>query len=718
MNNNKISRFLCVIFVLCSILTTNINFSITASANESETFTPVQTPELDLIEREPSAETYDSLETQKNHFHENDVIEEYFDFAKESYIISQAEYKAIKSDLSRRCIVEDSIIESSFVNTTTASTNSTSAETYIGGTLQWIDDWGHYHPLRRVMVEIYDRDIVGNTYIGTTYTDNYGNYSFTFDSSDNIFESGGRDIFIRVYAGDSNAMVKDSSGYDYYCESNVYENVTPGSFVSISTNEPISMETATGQAFQISQAILTARDYAWNMMGNMPEDVVVLYPYEDECGYSDEDKIIVIADNADKDEEESETILQPYASWDVIMHEYGHHIQNQVGNSEILYNKHLADTNQTEYYDNKNLGIKLAWAEAWPTVFGLLAQNYYSVYLSNIETVCDTAYTSYNGVNYDIETTEICRGDACEESIIAVLWDLYDGTNVEDITNDTISLSHTQFWAVTTGNQIKTFSDFISYFYSLYPDYIDDIGYNLSFYEMATSKPSMPYTPYLSEDTPPTFRWHEHGGSLRFLNNNFILIFYDSLGNEILRTSTLLSNIYELTQDEWSTILNNCGDSFTAAVSAMQTDDPITGEYISQKSDIFRLADIHIHTYTDNYEQISDNEHRAFCSCGLNRVENHTNDLLTCISTTEHRLDCVCGHEGTETEAHYAHSYSSMNNMRHHIYCECGEYIGTGTHTMISHGRYSTCTLCGVRVDMFTDITIKGIGDDGYKKKE
>lgn len=643
-------------------------------------------------------------------FSEDDALERYFDFAKESNIMTQAEYETIKVELSRRCIVKEKIIETTAEsNARIATYAATAEETYlVGGTLQWIDDLGNFHPLRRVMVELYDRDIIGSTYVGTTYTDNYGNYSFTFDHNDNIFENGGADFFVRVYAGDSNALVKNSNCNNYYIESNVYENVSIGSFLEISFG--IDMSTDTGKAFQISQAILTARDYAWNMMGEMPEDVTVIYPIGNRCEYNDSSKKIKITGNAP----ESTSYPNSYASWDVIMHEYGHHIQYHV---EIInypdVDSHSSFLNDADTLGNKDQGIRLAWAESWPTVFGLLAQDYYSVYLSNIDKVCNTHYESYNGLDYNIETTTVTKGEACERSIMAVLWDLYDGANDEDVTNDTISLTHEQYWAVTTGNQSKTFSNFISYFYSVYPEYVDDIGYNLTYYNMATTVPTMVNLSVLAEDTPPCFSWDAQGGSETvFNNNNFTLIFYGVSENEILRTQATTSTTYTLTQDEWTTIINNCGGYFTVAVSAMQMHEPVTGQYISQRSDIFGRYNIHFHSYTDNYEQLSDNEHRAFCSCGLNRVEKHTYNVPTNSSSTEHRLDCACGHEGTKTESHCAHSYSSMNNMRHYIYCECGHYIGTGTHTMVTTGRYATCTLCYVRVDTFSDITIKGTGDN------
>lgn len=456
------------------------------------------------------------------------------------------------------------------------------------------------------------------------------------------------------------------------------------------------MSTDTGKAFQISQAILTARDYAWNMIGEMPDDVAVFYPVSDGCYYNYNEifNFIEITGNARL----TDRVPHSYASWDVIMHEYGHHIQYQMEIIDSPHGDHTFNSNLCDKRNNKDEGIRLAWAEAWPTVFGMMAQDYWSSYLQGIKAINDSTYDAYNFDDpHEIENSIDDFGEGCEASIIAILWDLYDGVNIEVFINDTISLSHEQYWAVTTGgNESKTFSGFISHFYSVYPEYVDDIGVNLTHHKLATTVPVMQNSPILAEDVPPHFTWNAQGGSSNFPNNSFSLIFYDGSGNEVLRTNATTSTTYTLTQDEWTTIINNCGGYFTVAVSAMQMHEPKTGQYISQRSNTFRREDIHFHTYAHHYEQLSGFEHNAFCSCGLNRIESHDYSTLTNISDTEHRFDCACGQQGTVIEAHYAHSYSSLSSFSHRIFCACGKDMGIGTHNMMGIGFSSAvCVDCG-----------------------
>ncbi len=513
-------------------------------------------------------------------FSEDDARQRYFDYAKANNLMTQDEYETIKAELDRVGVLENEIIESPVVNSGQITTMAaSSAETYVKGTLQWTDDAGNNHPLRRVMVRIYDKEPIGTTHLGTVYTDNSGKFSYTFTNPDGFwdFENGGYDIFVRIYAGDTNAMVEiGDSGDEYYYESTVSENVSTGS--TVTRDFTFSMSNDLGKAFQISQAVLTARDYAWNMMGEMPEDVVVYYPYSSGCSYNRDSRVIKITGNARNDP----SVPHSYASWDVIMHEYGHHIEYQLNINDSPKGQHTFNANLSDARNNKDEGIRLAWAEAWPTVFGMQAQEYWSSYLQNIPAINDGMYDAYNFWSpYPVENNRDYLGDGCEATIIAVLWDLYDSANE---TNDTLALGHTKYWAVTTGDQSTTFSNFIGYFYEQYPSYIDDIGLNLSYYEMATTKPYISNSSSVSQTVPPTFKWSAQGGSATFPNNSFVLIFYNSLGTEILRTATTTSNTYALTQSEWSSVLYSYGSTYTVAVAATQTASPTTGEYISARS--------------------------------------------------------------------------------------------------------------------------------------
>lgn len=513
-------------------------------------------------------------------FSKDDALQKYFDYARDLDLISQEEYEAVSAEFSRIGIIENSRIEVSSDNNINTFA-STSSETYVYGSLQWRDDAGNLHPLRQVMIEVFDKDVFKDDCIGVTYSNNQGYYSFAFENEDGFFdfENGGNDIYIKIYAGTNNAMVQKSNGENYCYTSGLFENVVSGANIQHDIIAP--MDNDVGRAFQISQAVLTARDYAQAMMGVMPSDVTIKYPYDSGCYYTRSERSITITGNA----RNSSNVPQSYASWDVIMHEYGHHIAYELSitsgqGGEHRFNQNMCDTKQ-----NKSVGIELAWSEAWPTVFAFQAQEYWIDCLQNIDGINDATYDAYNfNFPYPIESNSDRLGDGCEVSIIAVLWDLYDSTND---TNDTIALGHSEYWYVTTNDESKTFSDFIQFFYRVYPSYVDDIGKNLTYYKMATSKPTMTNLSSVTRTNPPTFTWIAQGGSTQFPNNNFVLIFYNTAGKEILRTSAVTTTSYTLSQSEWNTILNNGGLTYSVAVEAKQMFLPKTGEYISERSNNF-----------------------------------------------------------------------------------------------------------------------------------
>ena len=437
------------------------------------------------------------------------------------------------------------------------------------GTLRWVDDDNNDHPLRNIKIQIGDN---------TIYTDDGGDFYLR------KMLVIGSEIDIIAYAVDENENVqvtnKDGKLYSYVLESSYAISST-----TCDLNEyVIDMSTETGQAFQISQAVITARDFAKEMMGKMPSPVKVVYPEDttkyDNCCYTWSTNTIHII-------KQLRIAKSPasYASWDVIMHEYGHHISNEVGIVQNLGRtyKHYINRNQADWYGNKEIGIHLAWQEGWPTAFGIIAQRYYfeQGILTNINTVGDSYYTAYNdNIDYDINTNAERLGEACEDSIIGVLWDLFDD-DVEK--NDTIALGYKGFWDVTTKSGTKTFSDFIQNFYKTYPNLIYDIGANLSYYKMASFDLSVRSDDTL--DSLPTFKWSSGGGSRAYPNNKFTLVVYDANNKEVLRKSNLTTWTYTLSVDEAKKVYYWDRTIYWTVEASNEYSGILTGPYVTHKQE-------------------------------------------------------------------------------------------------------------------------------------
>lgn len=452
----------------------------------------------------------------------------------------------------------------------TFSTTSTSAttppfSTQVTGTLGWIDDNNIWHPLQYNKVVIYDA--LHTSILGTVYTDANGQYSLLFSDSYTIHS-----IFISVYAGGENCIVKTGSGGYYLYTSSTLNNVSIGSTVNIDWD--IDMNSDLGKAFQISQTINVATQYVKQMNGNYLSSVTVKYPHIENssgCFYRRSTKTIYVTGNSAL----RSTLPESYASWDVLMHEYGHHVQHELGITNNPGGSHTFTNNLADTNNSKDIGTRLAWGEAYPSVLGGMIQSYYASNLQNIATVGDTQYTSYNGAFLDYERTTTRNGEACEASIIGVLWDLYDSSSE---THDTISFSHTNYWNMMKKSNATTMSGFCNYFTSAYSTLQKyQLGSLLSYYRMSASNLVCNTT-----ETNPSFSWTANGTSLSLPNNRFDIIIYNSKNTTILRVNGLTNTSYTLTSTQWNSVLNSYGTTYKVAIISYQTSTPTTGGYHSE----------------------------------------------------------------------------------------------------------------------------------------
>lgn len=433
--------------------------------------------------------------------------------------------------------------------------------TKIEGNLQWYDDNYKLHPLRKVKIELFSvlNEKGDLELLESTFSDDSGYFIFQF-----LIENES-EFSIKVYAGDGNIIVKYSDDIIY----NAFQKIVIAPGETITLNYDFDMKYNLGKAFQISQAAITARDFAQEMMaGKCPSDISIYYPSDIKTSYFPNRKAIYLCDNI-----RYKNYPPLYASWDVIMHEYGHHIEFELDIIGADPNEHYINANDADNLKDKYQGVLLAWAESWNTVFGMIAQQYYSEKLNNIETVGDSYYTSNNLINYDINKDNEMLGEACEDSIIGVLWDLYDD-DYETETNDPIALGFKGFWDVTTESHAKTFSEFINHFYKAYPQYIENIALNLSYFKMAADELTIKNDAYLS--------WTGEGGSKLYPNNKFYLSFYDKYKKLVFNTQDLDMNTYVLTSADWNKLYSLDGDYFYWSVASFSDyEGVLTGPYIS-----------------------------------------------------------------------------------------------------------------------------------------
>ncbi len=473
----------------------------------------------------------------------------------------------------------------------------------VSGTLDWEDDWGNSHPLQHTKVKIirkYSSPLLDHIewVLGTTYTDSDGYYSATVEIP------GASNICLKIYPEGKNTVVQTGAGNEYVWSTDITTGVTS----DVSINGTIKMDQDIGKAFQISQAVISASVFAAAVYDGDIDPVTVKYPHginEKGCFYRSSEKTIYIVGDRNNDGLMVDgVVLRSYASWDVIQHEFFHHIQYQAGIIASPGGWHVVDMNMYTHFmshingegndlcngtcanpteeNAKDCAIKLAYAEAVPSVLGCMSQDYLINEIgcldNNIRTVGDAQYTAYNYAIIYYETTASRDGEANESTVCAILWDIFDDT-VEE--GDTISMSYQDFWDALVTNQNKTLSEFVTTLYSISAVYKYSLGSILEYRKVApeffaVSGKSMYGTPY--------FSWIANGSNDEnsYSNNSFTVHFCDPYKNELFSITTSDNN-YRMTESQWNQILSYPSDYFYWCVSATQNDGygNITGPYYS-----------------------------------------------------------------------------------------------------------------------------------------
>ena len=497
-----------------------------------------------------------------------------------------------------------------------ASTTAFFNSVRVFGVLQWKDDWGNLHPLRYTKLRVSCSSTPAyalNPNLGVTYTDANGYFSTDAIVFVNTF------ITLDVYPEGKNTVVKTGAGAAY-----LYSDDIPVFLMSsMDVSMTFDMSTELGRAFQISQAVIAAAEFAETVNGEDMAPVTVSYPhinnrlscYYDADGddYHSGPIINILGEDEYYDNFIGEIALQPYSSWDTIMHEYFHHVQHQYSITDSPGGWHSSSYNMYDHYlmDHstdtelgckkdgittcanppaslaKEYAIKIAYSEAVATVLGGIAQEYLiKLHLidSNIVTVGDANYQSYCVMENDYEGCSRRLGEANEATVAAILWDIYDDDSSE--THDTLSLGYQSFWDALIQNQGKTLFDFINAINSSYPGNRDGVGQILTRYVVAPKQEYMIKNKTLY--SLPTFDWYACGVLTNSYENvTYELSFYNQYKNKIISIEKT-DTIHTLTANEWNTILDASGDVFYWTVSAYHDDgyNCVTGPYTSAYTEV------------------------------------------------------------------------------------------------------------------------------------
>lgn len=524
----------------------------------------------------------------------------------------------------------------------------------LSGSAQWQPNTNSaYLPLQGVKVELYFHF---SNYlpikIDEVYTDDNG--CFKFDDYDNwyyIISSLGITIYngiaqkftVRIYpSGETFRVSKDwaasslvetfdglASGifpndFGYFVSSTVRTWVweSSGSFGTIKI--PYSTDNDAHKSFYISQALLMGQRFATDVCGfDLNNQVIALYPFKnfDRCFCWHNFMAIgtqLTGTQSPKDY---------FDDWETIIHEYGHFLQwnlniNNIGllNEYLIYwPEHESDNNHmapvlNDGKGNKLYGAKLAWTEAWATVYSLITVDYYQYgyyqdnqYLggngASILNCVDDLLEYKNFINslsvYDsAKQQNMCEGQ--EDAIILFMFELYK--------KEFYGLSG--FLNTATIEETYIFSDYAQNLYNAYPTYINEIGVLMGEYQIAPKNFSVKNINDVNYNVSPKVSWTPNGSQdnmldqveFHFLNENGELIYKTS---QVQVNGTYNNTFtYTLPINEWKQALNSLEDkTIFLSVVGYNSDAPITGGYYSNIIEI--NIDFPVFFYSLNHEGTS-----------------------------------------------------------------------------------------------------------------
>jgi uncharacterized protein Smg (DUF494 family) len=399
----------------------------------------------------------------------------------------------------------------------------------VNGTIRFTDRNGGTHPVRFVTVEIWDEEAVpADDLVATTTTDANGDYSVTFDDDDG--DGTGRDIYVVVKAEGNTVHVEDYGADDDVATGDVWEIDSGAPLVDVvdGTTQTIDI-TATNNdanpnnvAFEAYEGINYISRYLADLGEPLPAQLNVRYPRPstDTSNFSPTYVFMRLAGTDVHD-------------WDNFHHEYGHYIQHLYGTANNPGSRHSSCDNLCVTKGSKDRGIRMAWAESWPTFFGTMAHVEMGLDALGIPNLGDTNYTDTkpdpaHNLDYDLETDDGCsRGEGNERGLMRIFWDLYDG--VDDGADTGVSLSAQELWDVITDNQPHTFSAFWNYLTSSHTE-AEKIAFGAicAQYNTAPAITGPADGTVFAGGALPTFQWTGNMGCDTGANANYSLRFYNA----------------------------------------------------------------------------------------------------------------------------------------------------------------------------------------------
>lgn len=431
----------------------------------------------------------------------------------------------------------------------------------IKGTASWTDAAGQIHPVRRAPVEIRESNVGGDALITTVTTTDAGAFSANVNAIDP--EGGNRDIYVRVRAeGPGFKLVRGTAGNPtQFIESSVTPNVAAGTTLTLPfvANNVADNNTV----FSLQNAMVVAGEYLPSVHSQPIGDIEVVFPSTGSF-YSGTRVHLLQLDRWD---------------WDVLLHEYGHFVADQLNIENNPGGSHSSSRNLADYPGrNKDLGIRLAWGEGWATYFAVSLLADMNTASLGIANVGDTKYQDTEDANIvnDLEVGATL-GEDNEATVMGVLWDLYD---TESDGLDEIDLGAQVVWSALDAADPETLSDAAAAF----SEPTGNDGTDCVFSEMNVApRLTGPASTAVDEAGGALqLAWSRGNGGINGSNDLFIVEVRDRTGAKLLHASgSISSTTYRVPAAAWAAAVADGGGEVVVTVIGAEVNAPITGPYRS-----------------------------------------------------------------------------------------------------------------------------------------
>lgn len=465
--------------------------------------------------------------------------------------------------------------------TYTISGVSSGAYLDVYGYVYWIDTGGNQQRARYVEIDICDKEIVGYEKLGSCITNANGYYYLRVENQTGLFENGGCDISIKVFAKTRYAEMVNSLAAQHYFYIDCGDN-----FSGYHSGAQQYGVDDVSESFCLLDAITTGALYTTAMSGATPDQVTVRYPWSGALTnhYNPVNGNIHIL-------EESGT------SWDIVLHEYGHYVSDVYGIYPFIAMDHDPSQNLITYaYENwvslqpKYDGCALAWQEGWATYFSVSSQIQQSAQNLTIDGV-GNLFFNYQSieVNDSTDYEKRSKGEAHEFAVARALWDMADiqGTTYGASDGDLIGFGFATVWKYSVESGADTFSKFMQ---SVYSRYINtstiyrNLGHLMEDHDIAAELLTTPATlDQITINWEPAYTGNHVANSyyLEIYDLNMVILHRASLGT--ISTVNGVSGIsYTLSGDVWNIICTQFGSGIYIRIKTVPQElDHATGPYYS-----------------------------------------------------------------------------------------------------------------------------------------